>query len=196
MWVTKRRKTFAVICPVSVLMCWCAYPQMGLASCIHCTLTHHEQLSSVAIPLPVPGHRSLRKRKGQHWQWLRLGTPTLRRWHTGFLLFFLVPGTPSSFAGRTRLQEVVAGTLSHLLADLSRDRVAGPDGMCSWGKENLSRARGPLWGETLGHLACPSSHSGYPHISASSWSPESWMRAADECPCKNNSEPVPRGTGS
>lgn len=52
----------------------------------------------------------------------------LGKWHTGFLLFFLAPGTPSSFAGRTQCQEVVAGTLRHSLADQSSDPVARPEG--------------------------------------------------------------------
>lgn len=156
-WVTKERKAF-VTCPVSVLMCWYACPQMDRGHSSHTPGTR-SLLPSTAC---ARAHKS-EKKKGLHWQWLRLGIPSLGSWHIGFLLFFLAPGTPSSFAGRTQLQDVVSGTLPHPLADLSRDPVARLDGMCGWWKKDLSKARGPLW-EGLGHLACSSFHSGYPHI--------------------------------
>lgn len=50
-------------CLLSRLLCSCS--QMGRSQGgIHCSLTRQDQLPSAAVPLPVPGHGSLRQRKG------------------------------------------------------------------------------------------------------------------------------------
>lgn len=95
-WVTKERKAFTVTCSVSVLMCWCACHGWAGAT----ALTHQEHALCCHSTAYARAHKS-EKEKGLHWQWLRLGIPSLGSWHIGFLLFFLAPGTPSSFAGRT-----------------------------------------------------------------------------------------------
>lgn len=166
-WVgTKERKTFPVSWPVSCAHVLVCMPTDGPEPELYPLLSHMPGMVVLGCHSTAcaRAQKSEKKERGSAQAVAKAWHSTLGSWHIGFLLLFLAPGTPSSLAGRTQLQEVVTGSLPHPLADQRRDPVAGPDGRCSWWKEDLSKARGSLWEGGLGHLACSSSHSGFPHI--------------------------------